>query len=154
MSQTTPTQTECATYAEHFILTGDKSKAWRATFPNSKAQQKAVAVNATRFHNIPSVSLMIDELRGKVESEAKDRALYSIEDKKRILLDIATFGSSIELAGIGRAEEDEVIERQRNPSAAVAAIKELNLMDGDHAAKQLKIEASDSFEDYASRRGK
>lgn len=139
MAQANPTDVEATTYAESFILYGDKTRAFRAAFPDSKATKESQHVKAVELHNTVKVQLRLDELREGIQESFKTKALYTIEDKKRILLDAALFGTSIELANIGRGEDSTTIEKQRNPSATVAAIKELNMMDGDHSPTKSEV---------------
>lgn len=67
--------------------------------------------------------------------EQKKKFSVSFEQKQRWLADIVRYGMGEEIV-MGKDNENPEM-RQRNPSSAVAAIKELNLMDGDHAAKEV-----------------
>lgn len=73
MSQANPTDAETDTYAREFIEHGDRSKAWRATFPNSKAKQEIVHSRASHFHKISKVQARIEELNDLTKEIAKEK---------------------------------------------------------------------------------
>jgi hypothetical protein len=125
MSQLTPTHVEATNYAEHYILYGDQSKAFRHTFSDSQGKPETIHSSASKFHT--KVLPRIEELRTEIQINAKKNALYSIDHKREILFETALYGMS---------EEDN---KQRNPSATVAAIKELNSMDGHHAPTKREV---------------
>lgn len=100
--------------------------------------------------------VVIQNLIQSYRSEQKKKFSVSFEDKQRMLLELAQYGSESEpIPRRGQKEDDEVVYRQRNPSAAVAAIRELNMMDGDHAAtnSNVHLTGTDNFSEYAKSRG-
>ena len=125
MSQKTPTELEATNYAMDYILNGDQSKAFRHTFSDSQGKPETIHSSASKFHS--KVLPRIEELREEIQINAKKNALYSIDHKREILFETALYGIS--------AEDN----KQRNPSATVAAIKELNCMDGHHAATKREL---------------
>jgi len=127
MSQSNPTDAEISAYAEHFVLHGDKTKAWRNAYPNSKASAESQHVNASRFHSHPKVLPRIEELRIISSKQSDELFEVTIADIKRKLLKVAEMGMA------------ENVDRDGNikpaaASAAVSALAELNKMDGNHAA--------------------
>lgn len=99
MSQTTPTDAEATKYAEVFILHGDKTKAFRQAFPNSKATGNGLCVTANKFHKYPKVSLRVEELQDIIQEGAKTEALYAIEDALNDLTEIYTLASTPDMNG-------------------------------------------------------
>lgn len=96
----------------------------------------------------------IQERIQEYQKEQREKFSVSFEKKQKLLLKIAEYGISEK---IKHEEDDEsdVELQQVNPSAAVSAIKELNLMDGDHAAAKSivkNIDETDSFETFANKR--
>lgn len=71
MSQTRPTKSEVDTYAGHYVLYGEQSNAWRATFINSKCKPETVHEKASRFHALANVQARIEELTTKVRAMAE-----------------------------------------------------------------------------------
>ncbi len=140
MSQRSPTSIECTNYAEAFILHNDRTKAFKCAFPKSKASPHALNVAANKFHGLPEVRLRISELRESMQENAKEKAIYTLEDKQRWLVNIITYGMQEE--GVPQHPDDmsDPELRQRHPSSAVAGIKVLNEMDGDNAVVKSKID--------------
>jgi len=156
MSITKPTKIEATKAAESFILYGDKTKAFRAAFPKSKAKKESMNVLAIKLHSSVKVQLMIQTLRSEMEVVVVDGAEFSIESKKRLLISTAMYGVEQEVIAKPKWMKDEDYDpefKQRNPQATVSAVKELNLMDGDHAAKEFKVEQT-SLEEYRNRLGR
>ena len=127
MSQSTPTQHEIDVYAGEYVLTGDKSKSWRKTFPNSKAKPAAVAVSANRMHNLPNVLLRIDELRVRTAENDAEEFDISYEAQVKRCLEILALGTKPKYDQAGN-------EIAQNLAAAQAAVNEINKMAGHHAA--------------------
>ena len=130
MSQSTPTDHEIDVYAGEFVLTGDKSKSWRKTFPKSKAKQDVIWTNAQKMHNFAQVLARIGELQ--VETAQKDAIEFdmSASELKRVLK------SAID-AGLGGKVDSEGNSSPANIGAAVSAVSEWNRMNGNHAAQKL-----------------
>jgi len=97
-----------------------------------------------------------DEI-AKRRKALKEKFSITFEDKQRWLAEIVQYGTGEEIVFVkGRDEEDDPEHRQRNPSSAVSAIKELNMMDGDHATikSTVTVSTTDSLNEYLSNRGK
>jgi phage terminase small subunit len=62
VTQSNPTDQECDIYAQAFVRTGDKTKSFRETFPNSKSKPEAAHAASCRFHSISKVLLRIEQL--------------------------------------------------------------------------------------------
>ena len=85
MSFGKPTEVQAIKYAESFVLYGDKTRAIRAAFPDSKATPASLSVKAVDFHKLVNVQLMIDLLHKSIVGEAEEDALYSAEEAIREL---------------------------------------------------------------------
>jgi hypothetical protein len=91
MSFGKPTEVQAIKYAESFVLYGDKTKAIRAAFPESKATPASLSVKAIAFHKLVNVQLMIDLLHKSITGDAEEEALYTAKqaieelDEARIL---------------------------------------------------------------------
>ena len=79
MAQANPTDVEATKYAESFILYGDKTRAFRAAFPDSKAAKESQNVKAVDLHNTVKVQLRIEELRENINSSAIEGAGFTLE---------------------------------------------------------------------------
>lgn len=137
MSQRNPSDLEATKYAQAFLTNGgDQTKAFKKAFPKSKAKPETLNNCASKFHKLPKIRTRIEELRVELNKAADEEALYTVNDKKRWLMEIVGYGVAEEVIPMPQWKQDAGYKdeyRQRNPSAAVSAIKELNLMDGDHA---------------------
>lgn len=82
----------------------------------------------------PDIAERIEEY----QREQKEKFSVSFEQKQRWLSEIVA------------------MEMGNTSSAAVSAIKELNLMDGDHAAQKIEanVKSTDSLQELKLRRGK
>jgi phage terminase small subunit len=77
MSFGKPTEVQAIKYAESFVLYGDKTKAIRAAFPESKAVPASLSNKATEFHKLVEVQGMIELLHKSITGEAEEEALYT-----------------------------------------------------------------------------
>ena len=77
MSFCKPTEVQAIKYAESFVLYGDKTKAIRAAFPESKAVPASLSNKATEFHKLVEVQGMIELLHKSITGEAEEQALYT-----------------------------------------------------------------------------
>jgi predicted phage tail protein len=132
MSQGNPTQHEIDVYAGEFVLSGDKTKSWRKTFPTSKAKPEATYVAAQKMHNMPKVLLRIDELQVKTASNDADEFDLSASELKGYLRRVADAGLEQDDSG-----------KYSGLSATTGAIAEINRMNGNHAATKQEIAGKD-----------
>lgn len=72
MSQARPTDAEATKYASHYVLHGEQSNAFRATFPKSKAKAETIHEKASIFHSIDKVKTRVAELSEKARSIAQN----------------------------------------------------------------------------------
>ena len=79
MSQLIPTNIEATKFAESFVLYGDKSKAFRAAFPKSKASKKAINEKAVLTFKTTKVSQRIQDLHKSINDKADANALFTAE---------------------------------------------------------------------------
>ena len=77
MSFGKPTEVQAIKYAESFVLYGDKTRAIRAAFPDSKAIPSSLSTKAKDFHKLVQVQSMIDLLHKSITGEAEEEALYT-----------------------------------------------------------------------------
>ncbi len=125
MSQSRPTTIQINSYAENYVLYGDKSRAWRSTFTDSKCKPESVNVKASNFHNIVKVGLRIDKIRSKLIKQTEEEFSITVSDLKEMLVKAARGGLKTKTD----AQENEVMN---NINGAVSAISEINRMDGNH----------------------
>ena len=130
MSQSTPTDHEIDVYAGEFVLCGDKTKAWKKTFPKSKAKQEVTHVAAQKMHNLGKVLVRIDQLRGETAQKDAEEFDMSASELKRILK------CAID-AGLSGKVDSEGNSAPANIGAAVSAVSEWNRMNGNHAAQKI-----------------
>ena len=77
MSFGDPTDVQVIKYAESFVLYGDKTRAIRAAFPESKAKPSSLSTKAVDFHKLVNVQCMINQLHESIRGEAEEDALYT-----------------------------------------------------------------------------
>lgn len=126
MSQTKPTSAEATKYAESFILYGDKTKAFRAAFSQSKASAKTTNERASCFHKINKVHTRIGELQGLFKSQAEEEFLLTAIEIKQHLVKVVDMGLNDKVDAQGNRIPVSL------PSV-ISAISEINRMDGNHA---------------------
>lgn len=136
MSQSRPTDIQINTYSENFVLYGDKSRAWRITFPTSKCKPKSVHERASMLHTLVKVQSRIEELRIKCNILASESFTISVKKRLEWLKDITE-------AGLGTYKDANDTERREGLSAAKSAIDTMNTMlgvsDNDGDVKPVKI---------------
>lgn len=134
-------------FARVWFECGNASEAYRQAYDCQNMSTKAIGVEAHRLTQNPKVALIVEEMRE--DAIAASRITY--HKKQALLIQLAEYGLE-EVVNetyqkvnpeTGEIEEGETEYKQRNPSAVVAAIKELNLMDGHHAAIKQKLEIDD-----------
>ena len=111
MSQANPSAKEIDDYAQAWMTNGnDQTKAWRVTFPKSKAIEKSQHENACLFHKIPKVRSRIRELR-MIASEKADETfgvtaeslIKDLQDIQKAALNEKQFAPSVS-AVMGQAK--------------------------------------------------
>lgn len=132
MSQSTPTQHEIDVYAGEFVLGGDRSKAWRKTFPNSKCNEDSAYSKASNFHKFDKVTSRIDELRVETASNDADEFDMSASELKETL-------QKVMVAGLKKDESG----KYHGLGATNGAVAEFNRMSGNHAATKQEITGKD-----------
>jgi len=80
MSQTKPTETEVITYAKSYIISGDQSKAFRETFPKSKATKSSITTKACNMHKLVNVQSMISHLRTQIVGGTEKNAVIGVNE--------------------------------------------------------------------------
>ena len=130
MSQTRPTDHEATVYAENWIIYGDRTKAWRQVFPDSKGGMENANNRASKFHALSEVQARIVELQKIAKKVAED-------DFKLTTTDIhKTLATAIK-KGLKDKTDAQGNSVAHNLGAAVSAAAEINKMCGNHApAKQ------------------
>lgn len=92
MTQTTPTVIEFTTMAKHYIQHGSYVKAWRHTYPHSKAKESTAHVRASEMANTVTFKEATLNMRASViESNATNnkRSLEAYLDKLDAAYDMA-----------------------------------------------------------------
>lgn len=128
----------CLTYLE----TGNASAAYRSAYNIAKMKSGTVNRKAKELLDNGKITARLDELRKPVI----EKSLITFEAKRKKLWEI------VEVCGatvfIGDEENDQLLKKIVEPRAAIAAIGELNKMDGDLAAikQDITIEKVDRNE--------
>lgn len=104
MSQVNPTDIEADAYARHYVEHGDKTKAFRAAFPNSKAKPQVASVQASRLHDAPKVRLRIEELNAIAREKADKDHGMTVDRLISMSADVYTEGMKKRIEGIERPD--------------------------------------------------
>ena len=113
-------------FAQHYAVHRKPSYAYRFAYNCENMQAQSVAVAAQQLLKHAYIALRIYELQTVAEEIFK----VSVEEKKQWLYTIAKLSTKV----IVRDDGEKVI--LGDPKAAIAAISELNKMDGDLAAQK------------------
>ena len=132
MSQNSPTDMEANCYAEEWVLYGDRTRAWRKTFPNSKATEKSHHEKASVFHKIVKVQTRIKELQSILKEQSEEEFTLSTGELKKLLATAIQKGLKDRTDAHGNKVPVSV-------SGAVSAIAEINKMDGNHAVTKVAL---------------
>ena len=116
MSQRTPTDDEATILASEFIKNGDMTSAFNVAFPDSKATSKTQNEKAARLFDTGKVRARIEQLQAISKKQSEKEFSMSVGELKEMLKKVMNQG----------------IEEGK-PSATVAAIREMNCMDGNHS---------------------
>ena len=146
MSQRVPTDKEIEDYARAIVLEGaNQSDAWRKAFPQSEANKKTTHRQASKFSMMPNVCTRIEELTASSKAQSEEEFNITSEQKKIWLKKAVTLGLRLDDQGDDLPDPAPELAAISKPqiSAAVAAIAELNRMDGDHAATKTDHTSSD-----------
>lgn len=123
MSQRKPTPAQIDAFAEGIVLHGmTQTDAWRNAFPRSKSGAESTYRLASKFGRLLDVRLRIDQLHAANREQFQTRFGASVEWKQAKLMAVVEAGLSPRPDGV-----------PVNLGAVVAAVRELNLMAGDHA---------------------
>lgn len=140
MSQGNPTDKQATTLAAQFILHGDKTKALKRAFPKSKASKKTQWKNACIIFKLPKVKERIEELKVISKRQSEEEFELTVSDLKRVL-DLTMkkgFGTP------DKKVKGKIVKGiPANLPAIVSAVKEFNLMDGNHASTKIDHSSSD-----------
>jgi len=121
-------------YAYERVRNGNKKKeAYLFAYDAENMSDGAISKEIHTLENNPLITQLVDS----IQKDSQKALGATVEWKKAKLMQIAEYGLTEEL--VSENEEDEAKLRQINPSASVSALKELNAMDGDHAAVKSKM---------------
>lgn len=130
MSQSDPSQHEIDIYCAEWVLNGgDQSKAWRATYPKSKAKDKSVWEMAARMHADLKVLSRLKEMQEDQSLKDAKEFDVSASELKKILFETIAEGR----------EKDPATGKPFALSVVTPAVSELNRMNGYHAATKSEI---------------
>lgn len=135
MSQTSPTQKEANTYAREWLKDANQTRAWKKTFPKSKAATGAARKNASNFHKMDIVK---DAIRAHQQAAlAKSCELFGTEaaDMKQVGMQIIKEGLSKKMDSNGNWVPVDL-------AAAKAAMAEINRMEGNYPQADLPFDGS------------
>lgn len=128
MNDLTPKQEN---FCQQYLLLGNASDAYRLAYDAKNMKPETINRRAKDLLDDGKITARLNFLSESSMSEFST----NFAEKQRKLWEIIEYGS----------EEIEVktgILKQRNPSATVSAINQLNLMDGSHAAFKARLEAN------------
>lgn len=114
-------------FARAYVETGNGSEAYRRAYNAQNMKQETIAKKACGLLKQENVRGMVDQLR----EEAKRAFHVTTEQKMQLLWSVAETSAQRDL------DTGKII----NPNAVVAAVKELNAMQGDHAPVKSEVDA-------------
>jgi len=123
-----PSDAQIEILSSDFVLHGDKTKAWRLAYPDSKAKPSTQHSEASTVFNNQKVIRRIEELRIISKKNSEEEFTVTVSKIKKVLAMV-----------IKRGLGDEDSKELRGLSSVVAAARELNAMDGNHKLPDLKI---------------
>ena len=126
MSQSNPTHIQVNSYAENYVLYGDQSRAWRVAFPESKCKPENVHTKASLMYKLTKVQQRVAEIRSKLMKQTEQEFNITVSDLKKMLVMAAQ-------GGLKQKIDAQLNKVPVNIPGAVAAISEINRMDGNHA---------------------
>jgi len=127
VSQSNLNDYESNEYAKSYIIYGDQSKAFRTAFPNTKASLDSVNQMASKAHKQLKVQSRMCELRKELKKQPETDFHVSANKIKKLLLKATKGGLKEKIDAQGNKVFHSI-------SGAVAAMAELNRMDGNHFA--------------------
>ena len=110
-------------FCREFIKTGNATEAYKLSYSTKNTSDKTINENACRLKKDSKIAARIEQL----QSEVKKVFEISVEEKKKILQKVIEESFKAHYDAQGNAKPLDV-------KAAIAAVSELNRMDGDHAA--------------------
>lgn len=147
MSQANPTDIQMNAYAESYVLYGDQSRAWRVAYPDSLCKQAHVHTKASLMHGMAKVQQRVKEVRSNLIKASEEEFNITVSDLKKMLVMAAQSGLKLKIDAQGNKIPIAI-------TGTVAAIAEINRMDGNHAAVKQDHLSSDgsmtpkSFNDF------
>ena len=140
MSQLTPTFEEADVYARCYIQYQDQTRAFIKTFPDSQAKLDTIYTKASQFHKTEQVQSRIQELRAMSRKVADDEFNLTTEQLLRVLARVMQEG----------------FNGKKNLNAVVSAVKEVNLMNGNHATSKIDLGTNllEALREASNKKGK
>lgn len=132
MSQQNPTVREATDYSKNFIKNGDKTKAFKAAFPKSKAKQKSMYEKACILHKHIKIQSRIEELNTAAKKSGDDEWCLTVTERHKLLAKTVQLSLSLKTDQFG----NKIVIA---PGAAVSAINEINKMCGDHKPFEMEV---------------
>lgn len=135
MSQKNPIAAQVHAYAEHFVLHGSQSDAWRAAYPKSKAAPSSVWALACAFHKLEAVQVKVQVLQAISGQQLLDDYKVSSGDIQKTLMIVRDKGLKDKVDKEGNKIPVDL-------KAVVSACGELNKMNG-HLAPSKTVHQGD-----------
>lgn len=132
MSQLNPTITEANAYAASYIIKNCMTTAFKAAFPNSKANALSSNVRGHDLYKKSKIRVRITELEASAKQAAELEHLTSVKGIMESLLEVKD-------AALHGGVDSNSNEFAPNLSAANTSLQEVNRMKGHHAADKLDI---------------
>ncbi len=136
VSQANPTDIEATVYAKNYILYGDQSRAFRGTFPDSTGTPESNHQKASKLHKTVKVQSRIDELQQIAKEQAETDFKIGVGDLQRTLSNVIKEGLKSKKDALGNSIAIAL-------PAVVAAVSEVNRMNGNHAATKTDHSSKD-----------
>ena len=137
MSQQRPTELQATLFAESYILYGDKTKAFRHAFPDSKGSTRNAQTKASLVSNTAMVLQRIEFLREKAKKQLEEKFEINVETLQKTLTTAMKLGMSFKIDAQGN-------KIPINLNAVVSAAGEINKMNGNYASDRLKLREIDA----------
>jgi len=115
-------------FCQEYLKCGNASEAYRKSYNAGKMATGTINTNAKTLLKNNPVAIRIEELRNRVEK----KAFATFDQKRDLLWNLA----------IKCAQDDLENDKPKQAAAVVAALAELNKMDGDLATIKTEISGS------------
>lgn len=126
-------------FAKEYVKNGGNgSAAYRHAYNAENMSVDTIKVKASQMLKKDNIRLTVESLQEKAKKVAEKKFEWSVEDRMKMLFDIAVTCS------MSQGEQEDGSLKLVNPAAAISAIDQMNKMTGDHAAIKQKTDITSS----------